>query len=535
MTSHPVSVGDPQPVDVSLFTFHGFGSLRDTVLRRLRRVGLRAGDPAMAVVDGAIFRPEVHPRGTERVEDGGERSTDGNDDRRLSAIDATNQTGDRHTGGLPESAGTPMADVDQEVVYLGWLFDSYGHVLLESLARTWILPEVDRSTRVVFHRPNPVRLMPQEWTLRILAAFGVTADRLHLVDRPTRFRRAIIPQPVFEPPHVAFARAAALYQGVARGITARTTPSTQPLYLSRRLLPSSQRAIIGEAQVEDVLRENGFLVAHPETMTFEDQVRLVNAHTDIFTAAGSTAHNVLFALHQPRLHVLTNEDRISPNFFLCSALAEAPTAFINCLGTGDRVPVGGTMSRRTPEVVATAKLIEYIDERGLLKSRVRAAMADRDPALRRAFDESWCYASVRACWKGAALPEAVEREAMVFARQSWPVSLALARYYAYARRNSTRLDDMAQQFADLAAAEYDINRLAAYRADVEESLASILNRCQPETRGHVAKVVMDHFLPDLVTSRDADREGTRLPPAHLRSWPDRPSRSPRDDASESGT
>jgi hypothetical protein len=411
-------------------------------------------------------------------------------------------------------------EVDEEVVYLGSLLGSYGHFLLESLARTWVLPDVDRSTRIVFHRPRPARRIPRPWMLPILAAFGVPQERILFVDNPTRFRRAIVPESLFDLQQMAHQRWAEPYQAVAARIAAGTTPSTQPVYLSRRLLASPLRPIIGEAELEDVLRENGFLVAHPKTMTFADQVRLfnANAHTDIFTSTGSAAHNVLFALHRPRLHLLTDDDPASWNFLLCSALVEAPTSFVNCLGPGersaaDRLPPG---QRRLPEVMAIGKLTEYLDECSLLKSRVRAAAAGRDPAaLRRAYDEAWFYAHVRAAGKGAALAAATEREAVDFARGSWPVSLVLAWYYA--RRDAAQLDGMVRQLTDLVAVEFDINRLARYRPDVEEGLRAIVSRCQAATADRLVNVVFDRFFVDLTSvgddSQGEARRDTRASPA----------------------
>ena len=82
-------------------------------------------------------------------------------------------------------------------------------------------------------------------------------------------------------------------------------------------------------------------------MTIEDQVRLVNGHSDIFSSLGSAAHNILFALGTPRLHLLASRDDIPANYFLCSALVGAPTTFVNCLGSGGRTsPNDERLNRR---------------------------------------------------------------------------------------------------------------------------------------------------------------------------------------------
>ena len=94
---------------------------------------------------------------------------------------------------------------------------------------------------------------------------------------------------------------------------------------------------------------------------------------------------------------------------------------------------------------------------------------------------------------GAALPGDVEREASDASRQRRGRSvLALARYYA--QPGPPRADSLARQFADLAAAETDADRLARYRAEVADMAPILVRRCSPETAARLADVAADRFL-----------------------------------------
>jgi hypothetical protein len=280
------------------------------------------------------------------------------------------------------------------------------------------------------------------------------------------------------------------YQAVAKRLAGDTTPSEQPVYLSRRRLPPSQRTIIGEGDLEGVLRANGFRIAYTETMTFEDQVRLVNAHADIFSNAGSAAHNVLFALHEPRLHLLTNGHRFSPDYYLYAHVSGAPTTFINCLNTGERSMFKGAR-KRTPHLLDTPKLMEYLDQRGFLTTPVPVWSSTYRAELQARYDEAWLYGYIRALNPRGALPVDVEREALNLASSSWPVSLVLARFYAH--QNPQRADKLAQQFVQLAATETDADQLARYRAEVEELAPTIVKRSSPGTAARLCEVATDRF------------------------------------------
>lgn len=490
----------PTPLDPSGYAFSGFSDLRGRLERKIRRAGLWGGEPSVSLIEDAVFVPAANRRIAGQLDLYGGLVT-----REGWPLNTLRRGGDKLVGGLVGPVAIqPRREVDEEVVYLGWLFDAFGHVLLESLARTWFLEEVDPAVRVVFHAPSSARWSPPDSVLRILDAFGVPLARILWLDVPTRLRRVIVPEPLFELQYAAHPRLTRPFRAVAEGFAGDGIPSSQPLYLSRRLLASSQRPVVGEAELEHVLRENGFLIVHPETIPFDDQVRLFNSHTDIFASLGSAAHTVLFALTKPRLHLLTNGDRISLNYFLCSALAAAPTTFINGLGTAGRPFVEGAPTH-TPEIVDIAALVRYLDQRGFMKTRPAASMATAASPPRVNYDEPWLYARVRsATSRRETLPAGIEEEALRVAASSWPLSLMLARYDASTADGGSRVDDLAEQFARLALAEADTERLAHYRAEIASLARDLVATCRSETVTHLCKAMADRFQVALVRDPDPD-------------------------------
>jgi hypothetical protein len=459
------------------FSFFGFDDLDDGLERRLQNVEIRGGAPRVSIVENAVYVPQrvAQEKGAQRAE---------------------------VVKNLLESSAVAYDhyehEIDEEIVYLGWRFDHFGHFLMQSLARTWFLTEVSPSVRVLFDPPHRSWGQPTGWVHRMLEAFGVPPERILSLNAPTRLRRLIIPEPLFEPrgiahdhvvrAHEAMARP---YQAVAKRLAGDTTPSEQPLYLSRRRLPPSQRTIVGEGDLEEVLRANGFRIAYTETMTFEDQVRLVNEHADIFSNTGSAAHNVLFALHEPRLHLLTNGRDFSPDYFLYLIIVGASTSFINCLNTGER-PRFERAYKQTPNLLDTPKLLEYLDQRGFLTTPMPVWPSGYRTELQARYDEAWLYGYIRAINQRATLPADVEREALSLASSSWPVSLALARYYA--RQDRQAVDSLARQFVQLAAAETDVDQLARYRAEVAEMAPKIVKKCSSATAARLRDVATDRFL-----------------------------------------
>ncbi len=502
-----------RPLEPSDFSFHGFDELRRDELRKILRLGMRDGAPSVSIIDDATFVPNGYESSAEQPKfPGGIVKPDGEP---VDTAQMHRKGGKRFGGPVAAITVEPERELDEEIVYLGMLFNHYGRVLLESLARVWYLKEVEPSVRVVFNNANSAQAAYAPWVPRLLSAFGIPPQRMLALDRPTRLRRTIVPEAHFEQYYSAHVDMVRPFREVAQRAAVGITPSGQPLYLSRRRLTSRQRPVVGEPELEDLLRDNGFAIAYPETMTIEEQARLINGHSDIFSSLGSAAHNILFALGKPRLHLLASRDDIPANYFLCSVLAEAPTTFVNCLGAGGRVtPNDERLMRRTnsfenpektrpvdadsgpqamPQLVEMERVVDYLNQGGFLENRSRAAVPVPIPDLQRRFDETWFYARLRkAASKAGSLPVDLEREALDLAAGSWPVSLMLARYYARAR-DTSGANAMAAQFAVLVSAETDSDRLAYYRGDVRSMATRIARACKPETAKRLTAILADCF------------------------------------------
>lgn len=510
------------------FAFYGFDDPLGEVERRLRRLTIRRGEPELTTHEAAVFVPTQNRRfGPETKVTGSLLEADG---RPIANAQASRRGRALATVGDGPLAPPPPDEVREEVVYLGPLYNHFGRFLLDSLARIWALPQLDPSTKVLFDYPNSSHWQLHPWVFRILEAFGVPRARILTLEAPTRLRRVTVPEPLFEQAHGAHERAIEPFRQVAARITGDIEPSSRPVYLSRRLLTSRQRPLIGEAALEQLLSDYGVRIVHPQTLAFEEQIRLVNGHSDILSSPGSAAHNILFALHRPRLHLLTAGNHIPANFFLCSALAGAPTSFVDCLGTGGRPSFeeGRTGGRRgthrserkdaafaapggqaTPQLVDLRKVAEYVGGHGGGGEPRSLPPTDPDPALENEYAEAWLYAFVRRTGsnRGARLPTEIEDEARALASESWPLNWILARYYAIARQESEHASPMIDRFVDLVSAETDQQRLAYHWDDVVAMADRIARWAEPATAVRLRRVVAERFR----LAPDSDQSTTDEP------------------------
>lgn len=381
--------------------------------------------------------------------------------------------------------GESVQELDEEVVFLGWYRSHFGNFLLESMARTWILSDVPPDVRVTFL--NGLSSDHGPISIQMLEALGIPESRVLTIDRPTRIRRLLIPEPLYEVGYAAHTGASHPHRRIAERILGDGSAgrSDQPVYLSRRMLHGGARHIAGESQLEDLLRENGILVVYPDGMTLSDQVRLFNRHTDIICPQGSAAHGILFALARPRLHLLTPSTVIS-DYFLTPTLAQSQTAFINCLATA----VDG--GPNFPLALEARKLVGYLSGHGLLKVPWTGEMLDSPATIRKEFDELVTLAHVlEAFQRSQPLPQELLTQATVQAADFWPITLALADYHS--RESGTAPEALAQQFVTQVIAEQDLGMLIRYRPQVTESVRRVATCCSPGLEQALLMAVRDRF------------------------------------------
>jgi capsular polysaccharide biosynthesis protein len=493
------------------FTFYGFDDLQPALAETLAPLQIRSGAPAAVTVENAVYVPtvEVAPHQFE----GGLLTADGQPIPEALAQRRKSRWGSRVLGELPPSVALdPERAIDEDVVYLGWYFDHFGHFLLESLARTWILPALDPALPVVFHTQRRSTISGP--TLDILELLGVGRDRILTLDPQTRLRRVIVPEPLYEISHAAHERMPEPFRRIAAQLAPRDAPTGQPLYLSRRLLSSRQRAIVGELAMEEVMRENGFLVVHPETMILADQLRLVNRHRDVFTSAGSAAYLPLFAERPSRLHLLTAGIPFQ-DYFLVPAVGGIDAHYANCFAGGDRLSV-----HYAPLRVEMDKVAGYLDATGFLKRRLRASLSTRALDLSAAYEEARLYRYLMTEGRTTALPTTIEADALERAPSSWPLSWALA--WHFLGQEPERASQFVGQFINLAAKETDVDRLAHFQDDIARGIGQMARQSPPELAERLTTVARDRFQVDPAEARRRQAErrarrgtGTERAPARL--------------------
>jgi capsular polysaccharide biosynthesis protein len=202
-------------------------------------------------------------------------------------------------GRPPETVRIPphAPRVTRPVVYCGKLRGHWGHFLTEGIARLWASSDdlIPADAALLYHKPRHLNVSFVEKFLR----YTRIGHRIVQLKKATTLAEVILPHPTFSLKGQAFSRHLELPERVATQICSaeKSHRSDQPVYLSRRLIADRQSTrAVSEEKIEEMLTARGVRIVSPETLSYEDQVRLFNEHSTFIGRIGSAFHTILYSL-----------------------------------------------------------------------------------------------------------------------------------------------------------------------------------------------------------------------------------------------
>lgn len=215
---------------------------------------------------------------------------------------------------------TPSKYLEGEYYMGGYLRNLFGHFMVDSLSMLWPMELLhSENMRVLFFHPDE-EVLEQAHIKYFLSLAGLQ-DKVVVEQEALRVESLWYAPPVFRTDHLpedAYLSDEDFWGNLKREYAAanpRTVSSAQPLYLSRAKVGAARR-YYGEKLLESVLERNGFAIAYMEELSQAEQISLVCAHSNIFSACGSACYSLFLSEHSPKLYVLDNF--ITPTFVYLS-------------------------------------------------------------------------------------------------------------------------------------------------------------------------------------------------------------------------
>jgi hypothetical protein len=219
----------------------------------------------------------------------------------------------------------PRRRLEGRILYLGNIFEMFGHDLLEPTSRMWplILPQIEKIDGVLFHRWRPHSSESQakfcEPISTILRFLNISLDRVHLVgDEVMEVEELVIPEQLFKIANCCLEKFIDVVEFIGESVRSDPLDSwPESIYFSRSRLGGTPR-FPHERLIGKIMADLGYVILHPEAFSFENQIRLMQRAKRVAGIDGSAMHLAIFC--KPGTKVICLDTRYVRTQFILEEL-----------------------------------------------------------------------------------------------------------------------------------------------------------------------------------------------------------------------
>ena len=209
-----------------------------------------------------------------------------------------------------------------KAVFLGGLSWHYGTFLLEGMARMSAVVKGEQlnDMHFIFHNMlNEKSLQP--FHNFFFEQLGIL-DRVVVPKHTMRCFQLYIPESSIHLHKLWSRDSLTVYSKLSKNIK---TTNIDRVYLFRRRM--RKRSLRNETECENVFRDFGFEIIHPELLGIEEQISIFKSAKLVAGPIGSALHNIVFSPKDTKLIALYG-GAINSNFLGVDFLRGAPTRYI---------------------------------------------------------------------------------------------------------------------------------------------------------------------------------------------------------------
>ena len=207
-----------------------------------------------------------------------------------------------YLGGTYSFAENTVVYLNEEVVYLGYLSNHWGHFLTDSTTRLYaFLENADKNKKYAYLLDEGSDGTLVENVERFLELLGIR-EQIIFVSQVTRCPRIVIPEQAYVANSFYSNAFLNVFEKVASAVDCQKYPVYKKVYFSRRKFGKARKSEFGEEILLNLFKKNRFKMISPERCTLDEQIAIIRNASCVAGIIGTITHNLLFA--QPEKQML---------------------------------------------------------------------------------------------------------------------------------------------------------------------------------------------------------------------------------------
>lgn len=223
-----------------------------------------------------------------------------------------------------------IEESNETVVYCGFFNKVWGHFITEAVSRLWYSLRNDESVDayVFFDVLDGNKRFSGNY-FEFLKLLGI-ADKVKIINKPTRYKKVIIPEEGLVYNDHYTQEFINLYQFInKKGLELYTGSKYEKVYFSKRKLQISAESNLNEKFLDDYFRKNGYCIFYPEQLSLIDTIGILQNAKYFAGIASSLLHNQLFGTQNQTTICIEKQAFYNPYQVMIAKITDCKTVFID--------------------------------------------------------------------------------------------------------------------------------------------------------------------------------------------------------------
>ena len=218
--------------------------------------------------------------------------------------------------------------INEEVVYLNYFYKHWGHFIIDIVSRMWYLLNRENKYKVVLTTYLNQDEKIDGQFLDFFTLFGIPKENIIIVNKPTRFKKVIIPETSIYPGKYYTKEYKLIFDNVLKHTNLKAQVPSK-IYLSRSNFSKANIKEKGEKEIEQFFNDNGYISIIPERLTLEEQIQYYYLSDEMVCLSGTLPHNLVFSKDNKKILILNKTYKLNKHQELINQMKSADVTYID--------------------------------------------------------------------------------------------------------------------------------------------------------------------------------------------------------------
>lgn len=217
--------------------------------------------------------------------------------------------------------------IDKEVIYGGYIYEHWGHFLIEMTARLWYFLQNDckgKGIKIAFSARRDFVL--KDNFKEFFKLLGINEYDLIFVKDKTRFKKIIVPEVSAIIDHYVTKEWMLSFKILSEKI--KPSKEKKNIFFSRKYFKKNG-ITLGEEKIAQCFKHNGFEIMYPEKLSLYEMIALLKNAKCIAGLTGTLTHNSIFAGPDTKIASINREEYLNPTQEMIRQTFNQKTTYID--------------------------------------------------------------------------------------------------------------------------------------------------------------------------------------------------------------